>query len=85
MAVVFSVGMFAAWGIPANMATDGEFFSLGIGKHVVGRSVKAMEGHGGVGWGYFLTLPLYVPVAVFAIVASKWIDAAVVGVLQHAS
>src|SRR5438046_8019815 len=34
------------WGIPALVRTDGEFFRVGIGKHVVERSVATMEGHG---------------------------------------
>ena len=68
LAAIIGVGLFAAWGVPANMATDGRFWELGINKHVVGRSLEAMEGHGGKGWQYFLTLPLYIPVAAFAIV-----------------
>ncbi|PYL96822.1 MAG: hypothetical protein DME27_08905 [Verrucomicrobia bacterium] len=36
------------WGIPALVRTQGEFFRVGIGKHVVERSVATMEGHGDV-------------------------------------
>ena len=48
------------WGIPALLATRGQFFTVGIGHHVVFRSLGIMEGHGGSGWiGFLLTLPLY--------------------------
>jgi hypothetical protein len=50
----------AAWGIPALIQTNGEFLRIGIGRHVIGRSMGAMEGHG---WnslgGYILLLPFY--------------------------
>ena len=50
----------AAWGIPALIQTHGEFLRIGIGRHVIGRSLGAMEGHG---WnslgGYLLLLPFY--------------------------
>ena len=50
----------ALWGIPALVATRGEFFKVGIGKHVGERSVGVLEGHGlrGVG-GYLGSLPFY--------------------------
>jgi 4-amino-4-deoxy-L-arabinose transferase-like glycosyltransferase len=49
-----------AWGVPALIATQGQFFEVGIGKHVVGRSFAAMEHHGGSGWlEYLLFLPYY--------------------------
>jgi 4-amino-4-deoxy-L-arabinose transferase-like glycosyltransferase len=48
------------WGIPALILTHGEFFQVGIGKHVVMRSVAPLQSHGasGIG-GYFLLLPFY--------------------------
>lgn len=50
----------ALWGVPALVATHGEFYRVGIGRHVIQRSFDVMEGHGGSGWlGYTLTLPLY--------------------------
>ncbi len=55
----------AAWGVPALFRTHGEFFSIGIGRHVVARSLVAMEGHGANSPGaYLLTLPFFF-VAVF--------------------
>ncbi len=49
-----------AWGIPALILTHGEFFEVGIGKHVVMRSVAPLQSHGasGIG-GFFLFLPFY--------------------------
>ncbi len=60
-AVLIGFAMFAAWGVPANMATGGEFAQRGLGKHVLGRSLKPMEGHGG---NWFVTLPFYIPVVI---------------------
>src|SRR5438045_6322259 len=48
------------WGIPALVRTQGEFFRVGIGKHVVERSVATMEGHGASSvWMYLGLLPFY--------------------------
>jgi 4-amino-4-deoxy-L-arabinose transferase-like glycosyltransferase len=48
------------WGIPAVVLTHGEFFQVGIGKHVVMRSVAPLQSHGASGFsGYFLLLPFY--------------------------
>ncbi|PYL43803.1 MAG: hypothetical protein DME29_06145 [Verrucomicrobia bacterium] len=48
------------WGIPALVRTQGEFFRVGIGKHVVERSVATMEGHGASSvWMYLALLPFY--------------------------
>ncbi len=48
------------WGIPALVRTQGEFFRVGIGKHVVERSVATMEGHGASSvWMYLVLLPFY--------------------------
>jgi len=50
----------ALWGIPALMQTHGQFFIVGIGRHVVGRSFATMEGHGANSFGmYLLLLPFY--------------------------
>lgn len=61
--------MFAAvalWGVPALIQTHGEFLRIGIGRHVIGRSFGAMEGHGANSFGvYLLLLPFYF-VTVFA-------------------
>ena len=50
----------ALWGIPALIQTRGEFFTVGIGRHVVGRSFTTLEGHGASSLGmYVLLLPFY--------------------------
>jgi 4-amino-4-deoxy-L-arabinose transferase-like glycosyltransferase len=50
----------ALWGIPALLRTHGEFFAIGIGRHVVRRSLVTMEGHGANSLGmYLLLLPFY--------------------------
>jgi 4-amino-4-deoxy-L-arabinose transferase-like glycosyltransferase len=62
----FFTGMLGAfaivctWGIPALIRTNGEFFSVGIGRHVVERSFNVMEGHGANSWNtYLATMPFY--------------------------
>jgi hypothetical protein len=48
------------WGGPALAQTDGQFWSVGMGKHVIGRSLGAMEGHGAQDFfGYLALVPLY--------------------------
>lgn len=50
----------ALWGIPALVETQGEFFTVGIGRHVVTRSLMTLEGHGASSVGmYALLLPFY--------------------------
>src|SRR3712207_7065058 len=44
--LIFAIAIVAMWGIPALQRTNGDFFRIGIGRHVVERSVVAMEGHG---------------------------------------
>jgi hypothetical protein len=52
--------MVALWGIPALIQTNGEFFTVGIGRHVVSRSFMTLEGHGASSLGmYVLLLPFY--------------------------
>jgi hypothetical protein len=57
---VLTLGLVAIWGIPALLVTRGEYFQVGIGKHVVARSVGVLEGHGLKGlFGYLSSLPFY--------------------------
>jgi 4-amino-4-deoxy-L-arabinose transferase-like glycosyltransferase len=63
---LFVLAIVALWGIPALIRTHGEFFAVGIGRHVIGRSFGAMEGHGANSLGaYLLLLPFYF-VTIFA-------------------
>jgi len=58
--ILFSLAVVLLWGIPALVQTKGEFFWVGIGRHVVERSFGAMEGHGGQSWrSYLMTIPFY--------------------------
>ena len=58
--LLFTMAIVLLWGIPALVRTNGEFFWVGIGRHVVERSFGALEGHGGQTWSsYFMTLPFY--------------------------
>ena len=58
--IALMLAIIAVWGIPALIQTSGEFLRIGIGRHVISRSLGAMEGHG---WnslaGYVLLLPFY--------------------------
>jgi 4-amino-4-deoxy-L-arabinose transferase-like glycosyltransferase len=63
--VLITFGTISLWAVPALIQTHGEFLRVGIGRHVIGRSIGAMEGHGAKSFGlYLLLLPLYF-VAVF--------------------
>jgi 4-amino-4-deoxy-L-arabinose transferase-like glycosyltransferase len=58
--ILLMLGVVALWGISALTQTHGEFFAVGIGRHVVGRSLATMEGHGASSFGmYLLLLPFY--------------------------
>lgn len=47
-----------AWGIPALIATNGEFARIGLGKHVVARGMESFEGHGAPFFFYLLSAPI---------------------------
>jgi len=74
-ALALALAIVGWWGIPALIATGGEYFEIGIGKHVVQRSVYAMEGHGARNFFvYLLTLPIYLPVVfIFFLPWSIWL------------
>jgi 4-amino-4-deoxy-L-arabinose transferase-like glycosyltransferase len=58
--ILLTLVVVALWGIPALIQTHGEFFTVGIGRHVVGRSFMTLEGHGASSFGmYVLLLPFY--------------------------
>jgi 4-amino-4-deoxy-L-arabinose transferase-like glycosyltransferase len=58
--ILLTLAVVALWGIPALIQTHGEFFTVGIGRHVIGRSFATMEGHGANSLGmYLLLLPFY--------------------------
>jgi 4-amino-4-deoxy-L-arabinose transferase-like glycosyltransferase len=58
--ILLTLIVVASWGVPALIQTHGEFFSVGIGRHVIGRSLATMEGHGAASLRtYLLLLPFY--------------------------
>jgi 4-amino-4-deoxy-L-arabinose transferase-like glycosyltransferase len=58
--VLLMLALVCLWGIPALVQTHGEFFRVGIGRHVVERSIATMEGHGASSiWMYLALLPFY--------------------------
>jgi 4-amino-4-deoxy-L-arabinose transferase-like glycosyltransferase len=58
--LVLMFGIIGFWGIPALLKTHGEFFAVGVGRHVIHRSFGIMEGHGAKGLlGFVLAVPLY--------------------------
>jgi 4-amino-4-deoxy-L-arabinose transferase-like glycosyltransferase len=58
--ILLTLAVIALWGIPALIQTRGEFFTVGIGRHVIGRSFATMEGHGANSLPiYLLLLPFY--------------------------
>src|SRR5437660_8665147 len=64
--ILLTLAIVALWGVPALVQTHGEFFRIGIGRHVIGRSFSAMESHGANSLGvYLLLLPFYF-VTIFA-------------------
>jgi 4-amino-4-deoxy-L-arabinose transferase-like glycosyltransferase/membrane-associated phospholipid phosphatase len=63
ISVLLAIGIFLAWGIPANEATGGEFLRRGVGYHLLDRMSRPLEKHGG---NFFLFLPYYIPVVVIA-------------------
>ena len=58
--ILLMLAIVAIWGVPALIQTHGEFFRIGIGRHVISRSFSAMESHGSNSlWIYLLLLPFY--------------------------
>ncbi len=54
---LFLIGL---WAVPALIKTQGAYFDIGFGKHVLERSLRPFEGHGAKDtfW-YVVTLPFY--------------------------
>ncbi len=55
-----TVALVALWGGPALAQTDGQFWSVGMGEHVINRSLGALDGHGPKDtFQYLALMPLY--------------------------
>jgi len=67
LGALVALAVIGLWGIPALLATHGEYLRVGLGKHVVQRSLHPMESHGlpGVA-GYLLSLPFYLFATLFS-------------------
>jgi 4-amino-4-deoxy-L-arabinose transferase-like glycosyltransferase len=60
LGVVLMLALVGLWGIPALLRTHGAYAVVGLGKHVVMRSVAPLEGHGARSWwSYAATFPFY--------------------------
>ncbi|HEX4085411.1 MAG TPA: glycosyltransferase family 39 protein [Chthoniobacteraceae bacterium] len=58
--IVVMLALVGIWGIPALIMTHGQYAAVGLGKHVVMRTVAPMEGHGARSWwSYAVTFPYY--------------------------
>src|SRR5437763_5729791 len=58
--ILLMLAVVALWGIPALVQTHGQFLAIGIGRHVISRSLATMEGHGASSLGmYLVLLPFY--------------------------
>ena len=55
--LLLALAIVAAWGLPALVRTHGEFLQVGIGRHVVERGMKPLEGHSAWPVFYFLVAP----------------------------
>jgi len=58
--VLLMLALVGIWGIPALIRTHGQYAAVGLGRHVVMRSVAPMQGHGAKTWRtYAATFPFY--------------------------
>lgn len=58
--VLLTLAIVCLWGIPALTQTRGQFWEIGMGRHVFERSFSALGGHGAKSLGvYLVLLPFY--------------------------
>lgn len=58
--IFLAAALVSLWGIPAMVQTNGQFFAVGLGEHVLHRSTGVIDGHGFAGaLGFLALLPLY--------------------------
>jgi 4-amino-4-deoxy-L-arabinose transferase-like glycosyltransferase len=87
LGVVLMLALVGIWGIPALVRTHGEYAAVGLGKHVVMRSVAPLEGHGARSWlSYAMTFPFYfVTVWPSFFPWSLWLPAVAIGLWRRRS
>jgi 4-amino-4-deoxy-L-arabinose transferase-like glycosyltransferase len=61
--VVLAAAIVAAWAVPALIRTEGRFWTIGVMHHVVDRSLRPFEGHGGHAPWWYLFYVGAVPLA----------------------
>ncbi len=60
LGLCLAVELASLWGLPALEQTQGQYFKVGMGEHVLHRSTGVNDGHGLAGLlGFAATLPLY--------------------------
>ena len=60
LGLILTIALVAAWGLPALAQTNNAFFRVGLGEHVLHRSVGVVDSHGLKGaLGLVALLPLY--------------------------
>ena len=60
LGALLMLALVGVWGIPALTRTHGAYAAVGLGKHVIMRSVAPLEGHGArTWWSYAVTFPFY--------------------------
>lgn len=71
--VLVSLLMIGLWAVPAFMKTNGAYFEIGIGRHVIERSLKPLENHGAQNllW-YAATLPFYLVTFFISFLPWSW-------------
>jgi 4-amino-4-deoxy-L-arabinose transferase-like glycosyltransferase len=84
---VLMLALVGIWGIPALIRTHGAYAAVGLGKHVVMRSVSPLEGHGARSWWtYAATFPFYfVTIWPSFFPWSPWLPAAAVALWKRRS
>ncbi|MGA3171275.1 MAG: glycosyltransferase family 39 protein [Chthoniobacteraceae bacterium] len=82
---ILMLALVGIWGIPAMIRTHGQFAAVGLGKHVVMRSVSPLEGHGAKSWtAYAATLPYYFVTVWFSFFPwSIWLPAATLALCRR--
>ncbi len=67
------VALVALWAVPAMIRTEGEFLRVGIGHHVIDRSLAPIKGQGAKSFGgYLLLLPFYFITIFFSFFPWSW-------------
>jgi 4-amino-4-deoxy-L-arabinose transferase-like glycosyltransferase len=60
LGLALTVALVATWGLPAMAQTNNAFLKIGLGEHVLNRSVGVIDSHGMKGtFGFLALVPLY--------------------------